>query len=63
MEVGEEIAIVPQYNGYEYELIEAKKSIEAGLIEPPSMPHRESARVMRLMDGFRKAWGVKLGNE
>lgn len=63
MEVVEEIAIVPQYNGYEYELIEAKKSIEAGLIEPLSMPHRESARVMRLMDGFRKAWGVKLGNE
>ncbi|MGN0906546.1 MAG: Gfo/Idh/MocA family protein [Bullifex sp.] len=63
MDPVEVIDIVPVYNGYEYELIEAKRCIEAGLTETPAMPHRETLRVMRLMDGFRKAWDVKLGNE
>lgn len=44
--------------GYEYQVIEAKRCIEAGLLESPMMPHEETVDIMRLMDGLRKEWGV-----
>lgn len=59
----EEIAVRHQVNGYEYELDECRKALEEHKTEVPSMPHRETLRVMRLMDGFRSVWGVKLGSE
>lgn len=59
----ETIEIKEDFSGYEYELYEARKCIEEGRLEPYSMPHRETLRVMRIMDGFRKAWGIKLGSE
>lgn len=52
-----------EYNGYEYEFIAAKNAIEAGRLESYDMPWSETLRVMRLMDGFRRSWGVKLGRE
>ena len=58
-----EIIIKKDYNGYEYELIEAKKCIEEGKIESEMMSHNETLRVMRFMDAFRASWGVKLSNE
>ncbi len=58
-----EIIIKNDYNGYEYELIEAKKCIEEGKIESEMMSHKETLRVMRFMDAFRASWGVKLSNE
>lgn len=58
-----EIIIKKDYNGYEYELIEAKKCIEEGKIESEMMSHKETLRVMRFMDAFRASWGVKLSNE
>lgn len=58
-----EIIIKKDYNGYEYELLEAKKCIEEGKIESEMMSHKETLRVMRFMDAFRRSWGVKLSNE
>ena len=48
-----------QINGYEYELLSCVKSIREGKTECPEMPHSEILRVMRLMDGIRKDWGMK----
>ncbi len=59
----ETIKIKEDYNGYEYELYSVEKALRAGKIEVPEMPHSETLRVMRLMDTFRSAWGVKLGSE
>lgn len=46
-------------NGYEYQVYECRRCIEAGLIESPMMPHLESISIMRQMDDLRKEWGVK----
>lgn len=48
-----------QINGYEYELLSCVKAIGEGRTECPEMPHSEILRVMRLMDGIRKDWGMK----
>lgn len=45
-------------NGYEYQVFECKRCLEAGLIETPMMPHRETISIMRQMDALRKEWGV-----
>lgn len=45
-------------NGYEYQVIEARRCIEAGLAESPMMPHQETLDIMKQMDGLRKEWGV-----
>lgn len=47
-----------QINGYEYEFQEAVRCIQEGKIEPDSMPHRETLRVLELMDGLRRQWGI-----
>lgn len=45
-------------NGYEYQVIEARRCIKAGLPESPMMPHQETLDIMKQMDGLRKEWGV-----
>ena len=45
-------------NGYEYQVIEAKRCIESGLTESPMMPHKETISIMKQMDALRKEWGV-----
>lgn len=45
-------------NGYEYQVIEARRCIEAGLPESPMMQHQETLDIMKQMDGLRKEWGV-----
>ncbi len=45
-------------NGYEYEVMECKRCIEAGLTESPMMPHAETIAIMQLMDELRAEWGV-----
>ena len=45
-------------NGYEYEVMECKRCIEAGLIESPMMPHGETVAIMQQMDELRAQWGV-----
>ena len=48
----------PQISGYEYQVYAAMEALQKGWIEPPDMPHAETLRLMRLMDGLRKEWGV-----
>ena len=59
----ETIDIKHEINGYEYELRVAKDAIEHGRTEPDAMPWSETLRVMRLMDTFRRVWGIKLASE
>ena len=49
----------PCISGFEYEFLACKKAIEAGRCETEEMPHAESVKVMRLMDGLRAEWGVR----
>ncbi|MCM1055564.1 MAG: Gfo/Idh/MocA family oxidoreductase [Bacteroides sp.] len=48
----------PQITGFEYELTSAIRAIEAGKIQPDEMPHSETVKMMRIMDGLRSRWGV-----
>lgn len=45
--------------GYEYQVMECKRCIEAGLKESPMMPHAETISIMEQMDALRAEWGVK----
>ena len=47
-----------QSTGYEYEVIELMDCIRKGMTECPSMPHVETLRVLHIMDGIRKDWGL-----
>lgn len=44
--------------GYEYQVMECRRCIEAGLLESPLMPHAETLSIMQQMDALRKEWGV-----
>ncbi|MCM1257345.1 MAG: Gfo/Idh/MocA family oxidoreductase [Roseburia sp.] len=48
-----------QINGYEYEVISCMKAIKEGKTECPEMPHRETLRVMKLLDSMREKWGMR----
>ena len=57
-----------EYKGYEVNYVSnftdvddkiIKKAIEEGRSECPEMPHRESIRMMELMDTIRKEWGLR----
>lgn len=52
-----------QINGYEYEVLACKKALEKGELECSQMPHEEIIRIMEVMDGLRKSWGVKFPGE
>lgn len=47
-----------QISGYEYQFEECAACIEAGKIEPHSMPHEDTLLIMRQMDGIRAQWGM-----
>jgi hypothetical protein len=47
-----------QITGYEYEVRACIRAIKEGKLECEEMPHSETIRVMKLMDGIRKEWGV-----
>ena len=49
----------PQITGYEYEVEATVRAIRSGAIECPEMTHRETIRMMELMDRIRAAWGMK----
>jgi len=57
-EVAAQYDCPPQITGFEYEVSAAIEAIKNGWIESPYMPHAETLRIMRLMDGLRKEWGV-----
>jgi predicted dehydrogenase len=48
-----------QITGYEYEVESAIRSIKNKEIECPEMPHKETIRIMKLMDSLRYEWGVR----
>ncbi len=57
----EEIAVYDapkQITGYEYEVESAIQAIENKEIECPQMPHKETLRIMKIMDSLRREWGV-----
>ena len=54
-----EYPVPSQISGYEYEVEACKKAIEEGRSECPEMTHRESIRMMELMDTIRKEWGLR----
>lgn len=57
------IEVPPQISGYEYEVEEIVTALKTKKLECDSMPHRETLRVMEIMDSLRKAWGVKFPGE
>lgn len=48
-----------QINGYEYEVLSCMRAMEEGNVECEEMPHSETLRVMRLLDGIREKWGMR----
>lgn len=56
--VEQEITLPEQITGFEYEFRACRDAVEAGLIEPPQMPHSEILYVMHLMDRLRAEWGI-----
>lgn len=48
-----------QITGYEYEVVSSMKAIAQGKLECAEMPHSETLKVMRIMDGLREQWGIK----
>ena len=49
-----------QITGYEYEVEACVKALEEGRLECPEMPHRETIRVMEIMDKIRKSWDYEI---
>ena len=52
------VPVPEQITGYEYEVLACRDAIRAGRIECPEMPHAVTRKVMALMDGLRRDWGV-----
>lgn len=48
-----------QITGYEYEVEACVKAIREGWKQCPQLPHAETLRIMKLMDGLRAQWGMK----
>ena len=55
-------SIIPpeQISGYEYEVEACRKAIEEGRLECLEMPHKETLRVMKIMDEMRASWGYEI---
>lgn len=58
-----EVKIPEQISGYEYEITETISCIKEGKLECPSMPHKETLKMMRIMDELRAEWGMKYPDE
>ena len=56
--IEKEIPVPSQITGFEYQFRACKEAIEAGLLEPPQMPHSEILYMMHLMDRLRAEWGL-----
>ncbi len=52
-----------QITGYEYQVIASFEAMDKGLLESPYMPHKETIRIMRMMDELRREWGVVYPND
>lgn len=54
-----EIIVPEQISGYEYEILETISCIKKGKLECPSMPHKETLKMMHVMDELRFSWNMK----
>ena len=52
-----------QITGFEYQVRACMDAIREGKTETPYMPHSETLRVMKIMDGLRSSWGVRFPND
>lgn len=57
------VEVPQQITGFEYQVRACIDAIRAGKIEPDAMPHSEILRVLEIMDGLRKEWGVEFPDE
>ncbi|MBQ7776932.1 MAG: Gfo/Idh/MocA family oxidoreductase [Lachnospiraceae bacterium] len=58
-EVVESLKIPEQITGYEYEVLACMEALQQGKLECEQMPHRETLRMMELLDTMRAQWGMK----
>lgn len=52
------IDVPKQITGYEYEFTAAAEALRNGKLECDEMPHAETLRIMKQMDGLRKEWNI-----
>ncbi len=57
------VQLEPMVNGFEYQIAEVARCLDAGLIESPSMPHAFSLTMARTMDTIRHQLGVHYPTE
>ena len=57
------VQLEPMVNGFEYQIAEVARCLDAGLIESPSMPHAFSLTMARTMDAIRQQLGVHYPTE
>ena len=62
-EEAQTIRVEPMVNGFEYQIREVTRCVEAGLIESPSMSHKFSLSMCRVMDAIRGQIGVRYEGE
>jgi predicted dehydrogenase len=62
-ETPQTIQLRPVPNGFEYQIREVTRCLDAGLIESPSMSHAFSRMMSRTMDNIRSQIGVKYPTE
>ncbi len=57
------IQLEPMVNGFEYQIREVMRCVEAGLTESPAMPHSFSEMMSRVMDTIRGQIGLRYPEE
>jgi predicted dehydrogenase len=62
-EEAQTIQLEPMVNGFEYQIREVTRCLDAGLIESPSMPHAFSLLMAGTMDTIREQIGVRYPGE
>jgi predicted dehydrogenase len=60
---GKTIPVAMQGNGYNYEAAEAMTCLRQGLIESPKIPHKDSLKVLNIMDTIRWHNGLFYADE
>ena len=55
----ETIDVPAQITGYEYQFLSMRQALLDGRTEVSEMPLDETLRIMQLMDGLRRQWGVR----
>lgn len=61
--VPHDIPVPKQLTGFEYQVRACKEALDNGWIECPQMTHAQIIRMMEIMDGFRRQWGMVYPDE